>query len=75
MQDAFMLMSSLACFSALKNDAKCSSETSFYFQWTARHCIPDYVALYPENVKSRVGRSPWLQIERPVFYYWRYQIF
>jgi hypothetical protein len=41
-----MLVSSLAYFSTLKNEATCSSETVVGFQQTSRRCIPEDRTFY-----------------------------
>jgi hypothetical protein len=37
----FMLVSYMAYSSIVKMEAKCSFETSVYFEWITRHCIPE----------------------------------
>jgi hypothetical protein len=42
LSSAFPVVSCFAYSSTLKMEARCSSKTSVYFQWTTRHDIPEY---------------------------------
>jgi hypothetical protein len=53
----FTVVSCLAYSSTLKTEARCSSETSYDFQRTARHCIPDYGTQLSEQIDLAVFDS------------------